>query len=201
MTAELARDRRSRTTAVLAILAGGAIGIIGSTQPWLDVVLRDGVQLDLAVPGASAMSVLAPLSLAALALGLALTIVGRPLRYAFGVLALGLGAWLISGSLRIAISRPLDAVAAEVTDATGLSGLEAVGSIVRSVVATPWPAVTAAAAALIVIGGVLALLTAHRWPGAGRKYRQEGAESAGTGRPHDAIDSWDDLSRGEDPTR
>ncbi|WP_394289229.1 Trp biosynthesis-associated membrane protein [Microbacterium sp.] len=192
---------RLRTVAVLAILAGGAVGIIGSTQTWLDVALRDGAQLSVVVPGASSLTVLAPLSLAALALGLALTIVGRALRYVFGVLALGLGIGLGTGSARVALTTPVDAVMSTVTEATGISGLGPVGDIVRTITATPWPAVTAAASLLIVAGGVLTLATAHRWPGSGRKYRQDGPTGASSSRPHDAIDSWDDLSRGADPTR
>lgn len=201
MTTAVTRARRMRTLAVLALMAGGAVGIIGSTQPWLDVVLRDGAQLALAVPGASALPVLAPLSLAALALGLALTIVGRVLRYVFAVLGLALGAGLGAGALRIAATRPIDAVAAEVTDATGLSGVDAIAGIVDSVAVTPWPTVTAVASALILLGSVVVLATAHRWPGSGRKYRQNTSDASPADRPHDAIDSWDDLSRGEDPTR
>ncbi len=88
---------RARSSAVLAIIAGGALAIISSTQTWLDVTLDAGATAALQVAGAKAFTMLAPLSLAALALGLALTVVGRALRYAFGALAL-----LIGGTLTIA---------------------------------------------------------------------------------------------------
>ncbi len=61
--------RRARSTAVLAMLAAGALGVIASTQTWIDVTLDDGAQQTLAVAGADALPVLTPLSLAALALG------------------------------------------------------------------------------------------------------------------------------------
>jgi hypothetical protein len=198
MTADAA-PRRWRTRAVLPVLAGGAVSIIGSTQTWLDLTLRDGAQLSLAVPGASALPVLAPLSLAALALGLALTIVGRALRYVFGAIAVAMGVGLAAASLRIALTTPIDAVVATVTEATGLSGVEAASRIVSAMVLTPWPWVTVGAAVAIVAGGAIALVTGHRWAGTGRKYRQDAAPA--DGRPRDAIDSWDDLSRGDDPTR
>lgn len=83
--------RRSRLLCVLAIIVGGAIALIGSTQTWLTVTLNAGAVEPLDVPGASALPLLAPLSLAALALGLALTVVGRVLRYVFGVLATVIG--------------------------------------------------------------------------------------------------------------
>lgn len=189
--------RRMRLLAVVAILLGGAVGIIGSTQTWLTATLNDGSELALPVPGADALAVLAPLSLAALALGLALTIVGRVLRYVFAVIAIGLGAGLGWGSFRIAAEQPIDAVAGPVTDATGLSGAEGISGIVAEITSTPWPAVTAAASVLIVLGGLVVLATAHRWGSGGRKYRT--GRAPGTG-PRDSIDSWDDLSRGEDPT-
>lgn len=192
-----ATARRMRLSTVLAILLGGAVGIIGSTQTWLNATLNDGSQLAVPVPGADALAVLAPLSLAALALGLALTIVGRALRYVFAVVAIGLGAGLGWGAFRIAAEQPIDAVAGPVTDATGLSGAQGISGIVSGITATPWPGVTAAASVLIVLGGVLVLATAHRWSAGGRKYRT--TRAAGTG-PRDSIDSWDDLSRGEDPT-
>ncbi|MEI2268299.1 Trp biosynthesis-associated membrane protein [Microbacterium sp. No. 7] len=190
-----ATSRRTRLSAVLAILAGGALGIIGSTQTWLEATVDDGSPVPIAVAGADALAVVAPLSLAALALGLALTIVGRVLRHVFAVIAVALGAGLGWGAFRIASQRPVDAVAGPVTDATGLSGEKSIAAIVTEVTATPWPAVTVAASALILLGGVLALATAHRWSSAGRKYRTDRAAG-----PRDSIDSWDDLSRGEDPT-
>ena len=52
--------------------------------------------------------------------------------------------------------------------------------------------------------GAFTLATAHRWRGAGRRYRTDAPSAVpaaqATSRPHDAIDDWDDLSRGEDPT-
>lgn len=198
---------RARTLAVVTIILGGALAIIGSTQPWLDVTLRAGALAPLPVPGASALTLLTPLSLAALALGLALTIVGRVLRYAFGVIATVIGGTLLVGSARIGVQQPLDAVATVVTESTGLSGSAAIAGLVETVTATAWPFVAAFAGLLIVAGGLLTLTTAHRWRSGGRRYRRDVAreQTASGSRPHDAsrdsaIDSWDDLSHGDDPT-
>ncbi|KZE90830.1 Trp biosynthesis-associated membrane protein [Microbacterium sp. TNHR37B] len=195
-------NRRSRSLAVVTILVGGALALIASTQTWLDVVLRDAAVTPLAVAGAVAVPLLAPLSLAALALGLALTIVGPVLRYVFAVVGAAIGLSLVVSALRIAIAAPLDTVASTVTESTGLSGTDTIAGLVHTVTATPWPAVTAVAALAVIAGSVFTLLTARRWPGAGRRYRTEEARRADVSgsRPHDAIDSWDDLSRGDDPT-
>jgi len=194
--------RRARLLSVLAVIVGGALALISSTQTWLEVTLREGAHPVLSVAGADASALLAPLSLAALALGLALSIVGRILRYALGLLAVAIGGLLAVGALRIAVEHPADAFAAAVTEATGLTGIEAVSALVDAVESTPWPHAALAGAVLVAAGGACTLATAHRWSGSDRRYRQEPSTSAGpTGsRPHDAIDSWDELSRGDDPT-
>jgi hypothetical protein len=63
--------RRARLMSVVVTVLCGAIGVISSTQTWLTVELADGAHHTLEVPGASAVPVLAPLSLAVLALGAA----------------------------------------------------------------------------------------------------------------------------------
>jgi len=192
--------RRARSMSVLGMLIAGVVGVISSTQTWLAVLLADGAQQTLDVSGASALPVLTPLSLAALALGAALTIVGRVLRYVFGLLGLAIAAITGSSIVHLLVD-PVPATAATVTKATGISGQDAIVGLVSSATPTPWPAVTLVAQVVLCAASVFALATANRWrSGAGRKYRTA-TESAGSdGRPHDAIDSWDDLSRGDDPT-
>ncbi|PTT15709.1 MULTISPECIES: Trp biosynthesis-associated membrane protein [Microbacterium] len=193
--------RRARSTAVLAMLLAGAIGVIASTQTWIDVTLDDGAQQTLAVPGAEALPVLTPLSLAALALGAALSIVGPVLRYVFGALGVLIAALVGVGTAQLLVSPPVSATAATVTDATGISGTDAVASLVTDLSLTPWPAVTLLAQLVLAAASVFTVVTARRWAsGASRKYRTATEAGADTGRPHDAIDSWDDLSRGDDPT-
>ncbi len=196
---------RARMSAVMIVLAAAAVALIGSTQTWLDVALREGSHPVLAVDGATALPLLAPLSLAALALALALSIVGRVLRWIFGALAVAIGAVLVVGAVQILAGPPVSAFAATVTEATGLTGFETVQGLVDTVAITPWPAITAAAAVVIALGGAFTLATAHTWGRSGRRFRTDQAalapaSHANTSRPYDAIDSWDDLSRGDDPT-
>lgn len=195
--------RRARLLAVVVLVACGAVTVISSTQTWLSVVLDDGAAHALEVPGASAIPVLAPLGLAVLALGGALSIVGLVLRYVFGVLTALIAAVLGWLTAQIVFSHPVGAVASTVTEKTGITGEAAVGELVASITPTAWPAVTLAVTVLLLVAGVFTLATAHVWRGSGRRYRTEDAPGPGAAsgsRPHDAIDSWDDLSRGEDPT-
>jgi len=196
---------RARLIAVAATVLAGAVGIISSTQTWLTVLLTDGGQNALLVPGAAAIPVLAPLSLAVLALGGALSIVGLVLRYIFGALTVVIAVVLGALTAQIVVAPPVAAVAATVTTATGLTGTDAVSEIVATVAQTPWPAVTLVAWIVLLAAGLFTLATGRRWRGSGRKYATDAAPhasatTAAASRPHDAIDSWDDLSRGDDPT-
>ncbi|TQK19590.1 tryptophan-associated transmembrane protein [Microbacterium sp. SLBN-154] len=194
---------RPRSLAVLLILAAGAIGVIASTQTWLTVTIEDGARDLLPVSGAAALPVLAPLSLTALALGAALAIAGTVLRYVFGVLTVVIAVTLGVATGVVALKAPVAAVVSAVTEATGIAGVEAVDALVTEISTTPWPLITLAACAVLLGAGVLILATAHRWPGAGRKYRttaEAAAPDGATTRRTEAIDSWDELSRGQDPT-
>jgi uncharacterized membrane protein (TIGR02234 family) len=195
--------RRARLLAVVAILLPGAIGLISSTQTWVHVALRGAAAADLTVAGADAVPVLAPLSLAVLALGLALSIVGMALRYVFGALSLIAGISLGWLTVAVLAGPPLPAYAPTVTDATGITGGDSVADLVSGTSLTAWPAVALVAAVVLTAAGVFVLATARRWSRGGRKYESAGSHQVDGGdpsRPLDAIDSWDDLSRGDDPT-
>lgn len=195
--------RRARLLAVVVTVACGALGVISATQPWLAVTLDEGAGHVLEVPGASAVPVLTPLSLAAMALGAALSIVGLALRYVFGALSVLIGGVLAWQTARVAFELPISAVASVVTEATGITGESSVAELVASISATAWPVVTLVAGAVLVAAGAFTLATARSWAGTGRRYRTDDAartSAAAGSRPHDAIDDWDDLSRGEDPT-
>lgn len=198
--------RRARTLCVVAALAVGALSVISSTQTWLIVTLDDGSGTELAVSGAAAVPVLTPLGLAVLALGAALSIVGPVLRYLFGALTLAIAGAIGYLSAQVAFLAPVSAVASSVTAATGISGLESVSALVDALTATAWPALTVALAAVLLADGILIFATARTWSRSGRRYEADAAASTGpdaaasASRPYDAIDSWDDLSRGTDPT-
>jgi hypothetical protein len=194
--------RRARVIAVLGMLLAGAVGVISATQTWVDVVLADGSGQALAVPGAEAVAVLTPLSLAALALAGALSITGLVLRYVFGAIAIAIGGVLAALSAPVAFGPPVSAVTSTVTTATGIAGSDAIAALIATATPTPWPAVTLVAALMLAVVGAFTLVTARRWrSSADRKYRTGARAAAAQSRPHDAIDSWDDLSRGDDPTR
>ncbi|MFT4305961.1 MAG: Trp biosynthesis-associated membrane protein [Microbacterium sp.] len=193
--------RRARLLSVTAILLAGAVGVLSATQTWVHVTLVGASAADLEVAGADAISVLAPLSLAVLALGLALSIVGVWLRYAFAVLSVAAGGTLLWLTITVLAGPPTSAISPTVTDTTGIAGETAVAALVSGTTVTAWPWLALAGFVVLLAGGLLALSTASRWRRGGRKYETATAHAGATDDgPLDAIDSWDDLSRGTDPT-
>lgn len=189
-----------RTLAVCGILLAGATGVLSATQTWLQVALTAG-GTPLTVAGGSAVPVLAPLSLAALALGAVLAIVGPVLRHALAVLALLFGVALCALVAQVVLTRPVSAVAAAVTATTGITGHDAVAALIAGISLTAWPWLALTGAVLLCAAAVFSLVTARTWRSAGRRYGSTAHVPAqpATG-PLDAVDSWDELSRGDDPT-
>lgn len=194
--------RRARSMSVLATLVAGAAGVIASTQTWVHVALVDAATSDLAVPGATVIPVLAPLSLAVLALGAALSIVGRVLRLVFGALTVLIAIVLGTLVAPLLVGIPASAVAPNITEVTGIAGDDAVSDLIASTSTTVWPFVAAIAVVLLAAAGIFVVVTGTRWPTGGRKYEAAARRAARRtpDGPLDAVDSWDDLSRGDDPT-
>lgn len=191
--------RRARMLSVLTILLAGAIGIVSSTQTWLVVERSDAVE-PLLIAGADALTLLAPLSLAVLALGAVLAIAGPVLRYVLGVLTIAASGVLLAGTATLLVGPPLSVAADAVAEATGLSGDSALYTIVAKIEPTGWPAIALAAWVLLLLASVFVLFTARGWASGGRRYRAASEAKHHDDGPLDAIDSWDELSQGTDPT-
>lgn len=196
MTGFLAR--RAKLLAVVLLMAASGLVLLGTTQTWLNVSIAEA-QGVFPVSGSDAPPMAQPLALAVLALSLVLTLVGRVLRYVLGALATAAGVGLVAAILPIVTGPPVYAYAVSVTEHTGLAGDEAIADIVSSIDQTAWPLVCLVASVVVVLAGAFVLATAHLWRAGGRRFdTTPHAPAAG---PIDPIDSWDDLSHGEDPTR
>jgi hypothetical protein len=191
--------KRGRSLSVSGFLLAGAIGIISSTQTWLTVERVDAGEAIL-VPGASALVLLAPLSLAVLALGAALSIAGKAVRVVFAVFAAATALFLGWSTLQLLVTEPLNSVAATVTEVTGLAGGGAVHEVVASIVPSAWPYIALVGWVILLAASVVVLTTWRGWKAGGRRYRTDSVDVPHDG-PVDAVDSWDELSRGTDPTR
>lgn len=202
------RPERMKLPAVLGLLVGAGLVLLAWSQTWFAVRLVEGQATAggaaaIEVGGAIASPALAALALAGLALAGALAIAGPVIRIVLALLALLLGGCIVLAAA-IALADPIAAVSAAVADATGVAGAEPTADLVASATSTFWPYAAIAGGALVAAVGVLVLVTGRAWPtsrryGGGARFAE--ADAGETPRSSDrAVDDWDGLSRGDDPT-
>lgn len=198
--------RRVKPLLVLAVILASGLALLAWTQVWVVARLaQDGsARSALDVAGSGAAPGLTALALAGLALAGALTIAGPVIRVILGLLEMLLGVSVVL-SAALAIADPAGASSAAVTAATGVAGTDSTRAAVREAALTGWPFLALAAGILMVLVGLAVVITAKAWPGPATRYQAttfEPVTDAATGRvrPRDAVDDWDGLSRGDDPT-
>lgn len=194
MTTSRVSSRSLKPTAILAGLVISGLELIAATQTWAQLQLTSG--LTLPASGETAAPALAAIALAGLALAAALSLAGPVFRVILGILQILVSATvlLMTG---LAIADPLLASASVVTDATGVSGADSVTALVATVQLTAWPWIVLVLGALGVLLGVGILITNRQWPKSGRKYQAVRFEQSTR---ESAVDDWDALSDGQDPT-
>lgn len=203
--------RRLKSVAILAIVLLAALELTASTQPWFGLTLVAAVSdgSDLSVVGTVAAPALSALALAGLALAAALAIAGPAFRIVLGLLQIVLGGSVVLAAAT-ALGDPVRAGSSLVSDATAIAGQESVAALVESTSSTAWPVVALVCGVLTAVVGALVLVTVRRWPDARKKRasRFEPADGYGHGASTvetedgtiDPVVSWDELSRGDDPT-
>lgn len=211
----------ARKSTVVLLIAVLALAVFGSTtQTWLTVHLdpqqlgqgtavRDGLQ----VQGSKAATTVTALALVALAGGLAASIAGKVARWVItGIIVLA-AAGIIAAAATV-LGDPLAAAQGSIAAATGVSGSTADVSV------TAFPVLAVVAGSLLAVGGLLVVPAGKHWKtrtkydtaaqgtthqgSAGQGSTEQGTTRPGSpgapAGPVDEIDSWDRLSRGDDPT-
>ena len=190
--------RRLKASLLISGVVLAGLALLAWTQPWVAIDLSDGRTL--VVSGDRAAGAVSALALTCLVLNGALSIASHIFRLVLGALEALIGATLVLVS-SLALGSPVTASAAALSEATGVSGNDSLGTLVASVSVTGWPWVSVAAGALLVALGVAVLASAARWPGSGRKYGAVRMQTLdGVTADASNIDAWDALSRGDDPT-
>lgn len=199
--------RKSRVVLLTIISAG--IVFASTTQTWLEVQLPEQAvpTEDLAIPGSSAATAVTALALVALAGAIASTIAGRVLRTLIGVIIFAAAGGIIASALAVAVN-PAAAAESEIAEAIGIIGSSARTSV------TVFPAVAVAGGGLLALSAVVVILAGRYWSSS----KRFDADTAGSGAHGaaapgaaaeggpgpapdvDEIESWDQLSRGTDPT-
>jgi hypothetical protein len=225
----MANGKRTKLTLVLVVLAASGIALFAWTRVWINATVTTGgtesARQQLEIAGSTAAPALTALALAGLALAGALTIAGPVIRLVLGVLQVVLGGCVMLAAY-LAVSDPAGASSAAVTAATGIAGEQSILDGIESTTLTAWPFVALGAGAVMALAGIAILATSRSWPQSASRYQAVRMEPVGmepgvtnsgattdgqapihasrsraatdaTGR---SVDSWDDLSRGSDPT-
>jgi len=176
-------------TTILALAVFGA-----TTQTWIEVRLdpAGASNSDLHVQGSKAATAVTALAVVALAGGLAASIAGKIARWIIAVLIVLSAAGIILAALTVLLD-PLGAAQGAIAAATGVSGGQA------DAVPTAFPVVAIVAGALLALCAVVLPLAGRHWTSR-TKYDAASRGKKSSNEPVDEIDSWDSLSRGEDPT-
>lgn len=191
---------RRRGVVVLATVAAALAAFGSTTQAWLSVTLpQTAVQSpSITIPGSDAATSVTAFALVGLAAGLAASIAGRTARWLIALILTVAGIGIVWSSLAV-LTDPVSSAAPAVAEALGVTSQEGVSVSVGSM---PWLAVIAGL--FLVLCAVWLLIAGRGWRAARRYEKTPGQTASETPVKRDSnadeIDSWDSLSRGEDPT-
>jgi uncharacterized membrane protein (TIGR02234 family) len=195
---------RERGSLLLTAAAGAVLALAAGAPTWVTGSVRTATgSAAVAVDGRDAAPVATALALVSLAAVVASTL-GRRLARTVAALVLVLGgAGTVFASLTVA-GAPQAALAAPARAASGTTGSPLDGDpSVR-----PWPLVSAAGGALVLVAGAGVLARSRRWareaPATATSSRHEREATRRTAPPapgDDPAAAWDSLTHGEDPTR
>ena len=188
--------RKSTLVLLIAVIALAVFGT--TTQTWMTVNL-DPQQLGqaagqggLQVQGSKAATTVTALALVALAGGLAASIAGKIARWIITAIIVLAAAGIITAAATV-LADPLAAAQGSIAAATGVTGSSADVSV------TAFPVLAVVAGSLLALCGLLVIPAGRYWK-TRTKYDTAAQGSAAQSGPVDEIDSWDRLSRGDDPT-
>jgi uncharacterized membrane protein (TIGR02234 family) len=189
--------RKSTLVMLITLLALAAFGT--TTQTWISATLdpnqlgQAGAQNAIQVQGSKAATTVTALALVALAGGLAAAIAGRIARW-FITAIIVLASAGVAAAAGTVLADPLAAAQGSIAAATGVSGSQA------HVELTPFPMLAVVAGCLLVLAALLIVPASRYWKSRTKYDAPAAAGDEAPAGPVDEIDSWDRLSRGEDPT-
>lgn len=187
-------SRRAYLGTLALLAAGGGLALFASSRPWGTATLPSALSVtETTVSGGDLLPFAPAVSLVALAAVVAVPAVRRlGRRVVGGVLALAGAALAVVAELTVLDLE--DRVAEWVASSPG-----AAGSAESVSTAPGWGLATAAGGVLVLLAGLVIAVRGPSWPAMGAKYdrperRRPAPREAG------ARETWDALSRGDDPT-
>lgn len=188
----------TRGMTVLVLLAGGVLALIGATQTWITATGFEAAHINsVQLSGQEASPVITAMALVVVAAGAALSIARNLGRWVVGMVAILAAITMATVTLSVTFN-PAAAVAIKIAETTGTTG---VASAVEHLSVSILPWLTVVGAVIAFLGGFLTLTSGRRWSaGKTKKYDLGHQSPVVHDGPLDEIDTWDELSRGEDPT-
>ncbi|MEV5980195.1 TIGR02234 family membrane protein [Streptomyces sp. NPDC052114] len=191
--------RRSIAVALLLGAVGAALALLASRQAWAHgTVSVAGGDLPLTAKGGDVTGVPAALAVVGLAALVAVFAVRRTGRVLVSLLLALSGAGTVAAALLGAGDR--DALDEKAATASG-DAAATIGDLSH----TGWPYAAAAAGALLLVAGLVALTCGRSWPAMSGRYERDGTPTPRKARrapdPDRPEELWKALDRGEDPTR
>ncbi|WP_045073693.1 Trp biosynthesis-associated membrane protein [Psychromicrobium lacuslunae] len=186
---------RRKSVLILSALLLSIIIFGTTTQTWLYSTADQGAvkTADIAIQGSKAATAVTALAVVAIAGSLAASISGRVIRIVAGCVVL-LAAIGIDIAVITVLLNPQAAAAGPVGAQIGLTGI----SLSVTLTAMIWIALVAGV--LLIFSALAILVLGRKWPGSKKYDNYRTTPASQSAEPVDDIDSWDRLSRGEDPT-
>ena len=185
--------RRPKSLLLSLVALAGLALLLAWSQDWFVVEIAGTAH---PVGGDVAAGAIAALALTALAVVAALALSGPVFRVILGALTVLVGGSVVLVTVFV-LAEPILAVAPALSEQSGISGLASLTELVDAIEPTAWPSVAAAVGVVLALAGVAVIATSARWPRSGRRFAREPVQSVAGG---SAIDEWDALSHGDDPT-
>jgi len=193
----------SKLIILVVLVVGALIALSAWTQVWFVFSITEGVALsDVSVAGTESRPLVSALALGALAAVAALLLAGRFVRTLILLTTAAIGLVGLA-SVFSSIGNPVGSALGSLSSVMGVVDISTIAQSITRSHLTPWPWVTAFGFSVVVIGAVLGIFSARRWSRPARRFtRPEITTNSAEVREGEMADgdSWDSLSRGEDPT-
>lgn len=186
---------------MLILLLGGVLALIGSTQTWVTATGFEATHIQhVQLSGQEASPVITAMAVVTIVAGAALSIARKIGRWVIGILAI-LATVTMGWATMNVLGDPLGATAQKIAETIGTTGVESDTAITVEVSLLPW--LTVIGSGIGLIAALIALTVGATWPVGKTKKYETGAQHPTTQKADgrlDEIDTWDALSRAEDPT-
>ena len=197
----MANPKRS---VLLVTSAGALISLAAWTQTWFVFSTSEGIAMaDVTVAGTESRPLISALALGSLAAVGALLLAGPVARILILITTFVVGVAGIA-SVITALTNPVAASLSSLSQIMGVADVAAVSQSVSGATFTLWSWATALGFALICLAVVFGLISTREWSRPTQRFNRPEIEtvSSHARTPNSSEgDSWDTLSRGEDPTR